>query len=364
MESSFLEAHYYAGGLRHRAYSIAARPDWAPAPDSVGFSDEVPLDPGAAVVEIRRIEHGGHRLTWLAVYHPSVDARLGDRKNHAGVGVWLDDFAVVDARNLLHGLDVLAKKLAETANADSIDGAAQKFLQEYVPQYVLPLAELPDFPGLQFTAGRLAATCLTHVRTEQSVGESAEVGDRVLAALFTAPQLKSASRELIWVSPKPLSGKETGQFQVASAADDPLSRVLRELPAITKALTSEVRSLSNELEHARARTAEFNEVQARLRSLEGDPIHAVLDAVRDVGRKIDALALRPPTPAHVGTGRIATAPNPKIISRPSSPVQSEEDSYHIDWITLGVYGILIVLVVVLVVVGFDRYVIPLLWRGS
>lgn len=368
MHPSFLEAHFYAGGLRHRPYLLQGdRPEWAPAPDVVGFSDEFLLAPNVAALEIRRLEHERRRLTWLAVYHPSVDTRLGDRKNHAGVGIWLDELTIVDGRSLVHGLDILAKKLAESIDPEGLEKPAREFLKEYVPQYVLPLRNMPEFPGLRFSAGRLASTRLVHIQTDQSLGEAPQVSDRVLAALFSSPDPRETSRELICVSANPIAAKDAARFHIVTNADDALSKVIQEIPGAIKSLATErdatlakLDAISHERDAAKARAADFDQLQDRVRGFESDPLHTVLNAIREVGHKIDMMATRIDQPRQISPTR---TPVGRIVRPPvatSEPVPAQQT----DWLSVVVLAILIMLVVGVLFTAVDKFLWPVLWPGS
>ncbi|MEA3003556.1 MAG: hypothetical protein QOH81_2344 [Sphingomonadales bacterium] len=162
--ASLVEAHSYAGGLRHTPFCPdGPRPDWAPPADSVGWRDEFELEAADTVIEFSQRQHDGDVVTWLAVYKRSVDARFGDRNNHAGVGVWLSRNRIADARALLLSLDGFAVTLAANPDPSLLTekiadfASNRRFLQSYlVPADSLP----PDWGGAPPSSSALADTSL------------------------------------------------------------------------------------------------------------------------------------------------------------------------------------------------------------
>ncbi len=142
----FLDAHHYSGGLRvARLGTDPARPSWAPDASAglVGFRDEVRLEGDDTVVEFARFRVAGRHLTWVGVYRRAVDARLGDRGNHAGVGVWLLEQDVRDPRALLVGLSSIAAHVVEVGPAACAPDADMFASGDYLPRCVRPRAALP-----------------------------------------------------------------------------------------------------------------------------------------------------------------------------------------------------------------------------
>ena len=145
---SFLEVHYYEGGIRHETISEdGTRPEWALEPDAVGFRNEFRIDDDAVVVELARAEHSGKVIDWLGIYFRSQDGDFGDRGNHAGVGIWLCDQKIVAAYDLIHGLHALAMAVAKDGPSEGLKRQMQKFLTgpAYVPSY---LCNSEGFPRL------------------------------------------------------------------------------------------------------------------------------------------------------------------------------------------------------------------------
>jgi hypothetical protein len=359
----FLEAHYYSGGLRHRAYSPSKeRPDWAPAADSVGFNDEFPLERGVAAIEVRRTDHEGQRLTWLAVYYPSVDDKLGARSNHAGVGVWLKELTIIDARNLIHGLDLLSSKLAGTVDADALETSAQDFLSnKFLGAYVAPLDDYPGFAGLKFGRTKLAETKLSYLKTASEPGDCPALGDYVAALLFGAAANTHGSRELIYVSLHEPPSADRAIFHEVDEDEDSLANFIRAWPEVTKELVESRKhaeqrlvALETEVDGLRSELSDYGEMKERFRKFETDPLSAVLDEVRSLGRKIDTMSsraeyVRQPIPSGIHLGPVRR--NPVARQRPVEEPTHGDDG----WIFLGLLGLLLAGVVGSLIYLFLRY---------
>jgi hypothetical protein len=362
----FLEAHYYSGGLRHRAYALADhRPEWAPPSDTVGFNDEFPLERGSAAVELRRIEHDGRRLTWLAVYYPSVDDKLGARSNHAGFGVWLNELTIIDSRNLMHGLDLLSGKLAQSVDPDSLETSARDFLStKFVGAYVAPLNDYPGFGGLTFGRGKLPDTKLSYLNTADAPGDCSALADHVAGVLFGTKESSSSSREVICVSALDQPARDRTVFEKIGQDEDQLGEFIRVLPSATRELVearkqaeNQVATLKSENEALRARMSDYGEMMERLGRFEEDPLSLVLDEIRALGRRIDSLPsrteyVRPPTPSsmHFGPRRGPVTPVPQRHLE-------EPEADQAGWIFLGILGLLVVFVVVAVLYLLRSYVL-------
>jgi hypothetical protein len=139
-----VEGHYYAGGLRHRLFSPDSRPIWAPPADSVGFRDEFELAPDDCVVEMRRVQFYHSVVLWIGFFHTSVDASFGDRRNHAGIGVWIRNGAVVFPGKLAWALAQLGRQLARTQDPDGVASHIQRFTEAgFLPSYLRSSTEFP-----------------------------------------------------------------------------------------------------------------------------------------------------------------------------------------------------------------------------
>lgn len=371
MDDFFLEAHFYAGGLRHRAFvSGGDRPAWAPAEDSVGFTDDFDLDRSTAAVELKRLEHAGHRLTWLAVYHASVDARLGDRSNHAGVGIWLREFTITDPRDLIHGLDLLSNRLAQSVDPESLESNAVAFLRDFVPKYVEPLRAYEHFGGSPFARGKLSRTKYSFLRSATSLGESAPLGDHVLSSLFLDSST-NASRELICVSASdPVAGGPA--FEILDANEDYAGRLLKSFPSVTEkmqaelnGLSAENRQLSEETEHLKGEVSELLGLRGRIEAFEADPLSSVLAAIQSVDRKIDALAARVdggrPNPVAVSRQNVSSPASSAALQRPRTPIKHPdrvpEEHFEYNWFLIGALILGLTIVMLALVLALKTWVL-------
>jgi hypothetical protein len=187
--SSFLEVHYYSGGLRHQHFATGGvRPEWAPPPDDVGFRDEFSLSDGDKVVEFHRRYHQGNRLTWVAVYAPSVDEKLGRRANHLGVGVWLREMNITDTREMLGGLKLLLESVGQVFSPEQFRPNAMNFLSVYLPGYLKPIDLFrPLLSGVEFALNSIAQTKHYEVVFEAGRDPMKTVADEVLHLSFWAP---------------------------------------------------------------------------------------------------------------------------------------------------------------------------------
>lgn len=360
-ENFFLEAHFYAGGLRHRAFvNSGDRPTWAPAEDSVGFTDALNLDRNTAAVELRRLEHADHRLTWLAVYHASVDARLGDRSNHAGVGVWLKDFTITDPRNLIHGLDLLSERLAESVDPEALESNAVAFLRDFVPKYVEPLQAYDHFGGLPFARGKLSRTRYFFLRSTSSLGETAALGDHVLNSLFLDNPSDAVSRELICVSASdPMAGGP--DFEMIDANEDYAAKLVKSFPTVTEkmqaelnGLSAENRQLAEEVEHLKSEISETSSMRDRIEAFEANPLSSVLTAIQALDRKIDAFAAR------ADGARASMAPiRPQSGSRTPirHPERAPQEEYEYNWALIGALIFVVLVVMVAMYLALKRWVL-------
>lgn len=230
---TLVEAHSYAGGLRHTPFVKGARrPDWAPPADSVGWRDEFDLTPRDAVVEFSQRAHNGSTVTWIAVYRRSVDAHFGDRNNHAGVGVWLADARVADARALLSSLDVFATALGADPDPLLIADRVAEFASSsrFLHSYLVPAAELPsDWIGAPAAGSALADTTMALVVTPDFEAALPSVAEAVTRRSLAWDSAEITPRTLIRVTSDPAALNESG-FASLPAAGTFLADVLERVP--------------------------------------------------------------------------------------------------------------------------------------
>ena len=277
---AFLEAHHYQGGLRITPLGVAARPDWAPAGDRVGFRDEFPLGEGEWAVEFYRLLHGGRRVTWIGLFKRSVDLNFGDRRNHAGVGLWLADHHLIEAETLLKALATFAGPIESEIGSAGYATQAERFVADYLPGYLIPSAQLPE--ALQGWASIAPEQALTQTYTASSAERPfGEAAAQVSAASFLAGPSPAHSRAVILVTAAPDAPAQELRLKPERARADVLPAILRKLPAAVDQMHGRVAELEREIvgwqqaksrldeELAQATTRE-QEVRARLETSEAE----------------------------------------------------------------------------------------------
>ena len=152
----FVEAHYYSGGICYQHFPRSMpRPAWAPRSDQVGLRNEFPVVGNACAVEwCRLLTASGDKVTWLALYRPAVDAVLGSRENHAGIGVWLRGPVEFSATEVLKSLNVALKatKLGDGKLSPADDNLFSEFL-DWLKNTIFPGADF--WGGLNHGSGAL-----------------------------------------------------------------------------------------------------------------------------------------------------------------------------------------------------------------
>jgi hypothetical protein len=213
-----LEGHHYAGGLHIKPFGVGKeRPSWAPAPPDqyVGFRDEFTLVVGDAVVEFARFNYQGKRITWLAVYYRSVDEVFGDRGNHAGVGVWLNDALITNAGLLLEGLSQLSAELAKKG-PDAIETEATVFSSQFVPHYLDLSARLPDkLSGWNFSPSNICQTAVFYADSPSSAENWASAAEQVYRASLLSAADPALCRALMLI---PAQGSGSGDRNLSKMA--------------------------------------------------------------------------------------------------------------------------------------------------
>jgi hypothetical protein len=258
-ENAFIEAHYYDGGLRHRAIATSAdRPKWAPAADFVGFRDEIKLQHDELAVEIVKFSNKTSSVCWLGVYGLAPDAKYGNRNNHAGVGIWLRDLFPHDGEVLIDGLCSLLNKLRDSS-FDEFAEASKKFIIGFLEKIVSAYVQL-EAP----LTGMIPATSQTYatigLNVPRSEGYHSRLNSAVYRAFFLAPNHEEASRLLLHIH----TGK--GAFG-AVAQDDFSTDIVRVLPAAFSqqaAMMDGLKAVLAKLE------AERDELDATIDKLEAD----------------------------------------------------------------------------------------------
>jgi hypothetical protein len=280
----FLEAHYYSGGLRYYSFATGGkRPEWAPVPDSVGFRDEFILERDDAAIEFQRRIVGGKRVTWLGLYYHSIDEKLGDRQNHAGIGVWTNELVIVDSRKLLNALMQFAGKIAEGNNPETLENRAEGFLSDrYLPKYLAPISGFPsELSGCPFSRSELATLTLFEAISPSQEMSWDVAADAIIGMGLSREGKYTHSRALIRLPANGKASTEQGLFQSLTEDTDVFSDFVSEIPGVLDALSSRASSLERKAEQLsadlktsqeRAFTleSERSQLEARLAAKEGE----------------------------------------------------------------------------------------------
>jgi hypothetical protein len=237
-------------------------------------------------------------------------------------------------------------------DAEALEKNALAFAKSYIPSYVAPLADYEQFDGLPFAGGNLAQTSFSFLKSSTSLGDCALLGDHLLSTLFVAPPDRDASRELVCISPLEEPPTDGPSFRVIGEEEDYASKLLKRFPVASGTLKSELdrsradnETLSAEAEELKGRVAELSGLQSRIDAFEADPLSAILDAVRNLDRKIDSL----PSRMEVSRPPTATVHFAGPRRSPVSPGNSREPEpvYEYNWFVIGLLAILVIFLVTL-----------------
>lgn len=263
-----LERHFYDAGLHVEPVGRdRTRPPWVPPHDWVGFRNDVPLAAGDLAVEFVRFRYRERAVTWIGLFRRAVDAVYGDRQNHEGLGAWLLDQDVLHGKALLQSLHALTERIgAEGVRA--CDPSADRLLQEFLPQFVVPHLELrTPMGGWSLARGQV---------TETAIFE-ATAHDRAAAWSLAAKQLLRAS---VLAGPSPTHSRCVILIRTADpGGDDGLDKVPGGLATeIVKALPQALAAASD------AQRDAAREAQALAERLHSAQVE--LERERDCGRQL------------------------------------------------------------------------------
>ncbi|HZG45233.1 MAG TPA: hypothetical protein VEZ41_03060 [Allosphingosinicella sp.] len=262
-----LEQHYYEGGLKVRVLGTdPSRPSWVPPSEWVGFRNEVPLRVGDYVVEFVRFRHGENVITWVGLFHPSIDVKYGDRQNHAGIGVWLLDRDVLHGGALLQSLRSFGGN--EGAGASENAAAIDRFVSEFLETLVISRLDLPHpLGGWPPARGEIIDTALFEAAAPDEEAAWALAAQQLLRLTILADNVAAQARAIVLI---PHGGGGTRGLQPIGknlAVD-----IVRALPGAFAAVLagSEVvaREAAGAIELARSRDAEAAEARSRSEGLE------------------------------------------------------------------------------------------------
>jgi hypothetical protein len=141
--NTFLELHYFSGGLKSQLLGASKRPDWLPDVDLVGLHNDVFPARGEYVVELSRHNRAGKLITWLGIYSYGIDDQYGDRANYNGVGVWLVDAIPIHASVIISHLRNICDLLVEKGPVDSVRQACIELNNQSLPNWIKDINILP-----------------------------------------------------------------------------------------------------------------------------------------------------------------------------------------------------------------------------
>lgn len=371
---AFLETHFYDGGLRFQSLPRdLPRPDWAPAPDRVGFRDEFPLLDGDHVVELSWHRSGASVVTWLGVYRKSVDRTFGDRKNHAGAGLWLRDRQLLDSHGALQGLDQFAEAVASAGtDVTQLSDGADQFLSDFMPSRLADAGSFPTglcrMPGPSALSGQ-QRFFVAHASELDAAWKLA--AEQVDALCYLASDGEELSRALILVSTQDPAGREFPRGVPEPVAPTSWTTLLKRLPEVCADLAARERSdaarlaaLSSERERLAAAlgTSEQNgrDLSAKVEALEtqianSETLRAYARVEKELGEtrrtfadlraslnsldvRLDRALSRVPS-GRSETTRVQSSPPARLESRRDSPPVTHMPG----WIIVALVGSFVLL---------------------
>lgn len=290
---AFVEAHYYNYGLEHH-HSAASkeRPTWAPPPGTVGFLDEFPLHEGDFVIEFSRRMFLGEPITWIGLYTRSPDEVIGDRGNHAGVGLWLLKLSITDMRNVIQGLRLLLLLVAGKFDRAKFDQNAQRFLSgKFLPQYVRQTNEFPaKFRGADYSNSELSPTSIFVTDcTNGSLDEMFNWASDELLNFTFGLDVKGHPRLLIHLPKGDKLPPLKENMQLIGNDTDWMSAMVSALPVAVEEMSANITSLSTTLvEKAKSLEAASNQISGLQDSLKKAEIDrdTALQRLKDLERNL------------------------------------------------------------------------------
>lgn len=358
-DDCFLEAHFYSGGLRHATFPKDRRAEWAPPSDSVGFRDDVEMATEDRVVEVRRFDTPSGRLSWIAVYFRSIDAKHGDRRNHAGIGAWFLNSIPYEISELLKGLELLAKSISEDQDVARVRNDALRFQSEFLPKYALDLHDVEPASGFEFGPVGIIDTHIFETQCDGPLAECGRLSEHLIRVSFTDSK-RIPGRILYHVR------RGSGAKEDLTPTGDIGAQLLRWFPTMREKDRKRAELAEQKCANADARAVHYEEQITTLKSeleeldaLRNDPLRLVLDEVRQLSRKVDAIADRPapiPVAAYSGSRNINRGPSRGPINTSTAQPNVEDSDGSISNLIFPVALIMIFLfIVVMLYLIVDRY---------
>lgn len=257
---AFVEAHYYPKGLDYYHVSLTAdRPMWAPPSKDVGFSDEdnITLNQDDIVIEFKRKMFLSKRLTWCGVYTRSVDETVGDRRQHAGVGLWLSEYHITDFRHIIECLRQLLTLVANRFDEVRFKAASAEFLRNVLPTSVHLAVEYPDgFEGIPFAQTTSSNKFVTDCKMADLEEMIVDAADHLIYLSF-GYDVGNWSRAVIHVPAGYEMPTSNGKFQVIAKNENKLSKIISSIPKASGNVVTKVASLQAELKDTQNQNAEL-----------------------------------------------------------------------------------------------------------
>lgn len=257
---AFIEAHYYPGGLKYYHVSLTVdRPSWAPPSGDAGFSDEdnIAINKADLVIEFKRKMFLDKPLTWCGVYTRSGDETVGERRQHAGVGLWLSEYHITDFRHIIECLRTLLTLVANGFEQVRFEEASAMFLRDLLPKSVHAASDYPDYlEGIPFTQSTSSSRFVTDCSMADFEGMVRDAADH-LAYLSFGYNVGTCSRALIHVPAAAEPPTSTGKIQIIAGHDNKLSKIISSIPKASGNVVSKVASLQSELKGVQIRNAEL-----------------------------------------------------------------------------------------------------------
>jgi hypothetical protein len=250
---AFIEAHYYPDGKKSFHVSLTdGRPAWAPPSKDVGFSqeDNIALNQHDLVVEFERRLFLEKRLTWCAVYSRSIDETVGDRRQNAGVGIWLSEYHITDFRYIIECLRKLLTLVANKFDQGRFEAASADFLRNVLPAYVDLAVEYPDgFQGIPFAQTTSSKKFVTDYKAADLEEMIVDAADH-LSYLSFGYDVETFSRAVIHIPAGSELPTLNGKFKVIAKNENKLSKFISSIPKASGNVASKVASLEADLKDA------------------------------------------------------------------------------------------------------------------
>lgn len=297
-----VEVHYYADGLRREHFPRGStRPAWLPPADNVGLTDEYSPAEGEHAVEWCRLVANGEKVTWFAVYGSAIDAGYGNRRNHAGIGVWLRGDVECDPAVLINSLAVVLdnSKIRAGTLDEKLDDTAAQFVA-FVTKRLRAVS--PIWQGLSYGSGSLHNTA--RFQTPRADDPYAPIGQHMFAATRSLKALPH-NRCLYAISNAELTGFAAIPSALAIDSNvfdhfaDHVADLQKQLAALDQSHAAaqqmiarlEADNLGNQ--HAlAARDQEIAALKDSLAIYSKEPIAAVDEVLRKLDTKVSRLTER------------------------------------------------------------------------